>query len=169
MADPTLNAQEDFSSYMEEMEKAIKPSWINIVRHHLRDYAGKNPLLGFKEEFTDEDIRAAIASGLSMLDSVPPSAIILSKPGSHVPRELFVGYTQVALLRMSLFGRIRNALPSSDGGVAIDEAKIAAYSNMLDRMQSSLDRIATPFKQSINVRGARGIIPSGYWLTYIIL
>lgn len=151
------------------MTKMVKPEWVAMVRHYVRDYAEKNPLLGNKQEFTDEDVRMGILDALSYMDSAPPSAVKLATQGQQIPLDIFLGLSSISLLKMALHQKMRNSLNYSDGGVSIDTDRFDKYERLLTRLQATYDRQLMEFKKTINARQARGSVPSGYFLTFVVL
>lgn len=169
MTNPEIVAQATATTFFTDMAARVKPEWVAMVRHYIRDYAEKNPLLGNKQEFSDEDIRMGILDALSYMDSAPPSAVRIAQQGQQVPLDMFLGLTSISLLKMALHQKMRNSLNYSDGGVSIDTDRFDKYERLITRLQATYDRQLLEFKKTINARQARGSVPSGFWLTFIVL
>lgn len=141
---------------------------IQIVRFWMRDYKEKNKLLR-DQEFTDEQIALAIVHGIDSMNNVPPLDEPLAIKGQALSLDLFLGFTQIALLENTINERMRNFLNYAEGGVSIDTSKYKEYLQLLGIQRQYYVDKAAAMKTYINVNDGTQLLPSPYLGTYLIL
>lgn len=151
----------DNNDYFSTLRK-IPNDAVMVVRTYVQDFAEKNHLLDNKEEYTDTEIRFAIAKAFSDLNSIPPISITIAGAEQRVPINFLLIWSSMNLMEMSIFRRLRNDLQYTDSGVTVDTEKHQKYMALLDSMRSYYFNIVSKYKQSINLEGVTGVLPSAY-------
>lgn len=143
---------------------AISSDAVSILRFYLQDQPEYNRLIE-GEEFTDTELRFAIAKGVSDINSMAPVGMA-SLPG--IPLGLFVAFSSFAALEMSCHRRLRNDIANySEGGTAVDTEK---YEKVFQHMQNQRNfyyEQMKKYKMYQNLGQIGGSLPSAYLFEYV--
>jgi len=140
---------------------------IQLIRVILRDHPELNRLTE-NLEHSDGDIRIAIARAVSAYNSVPPLLQSVSVQSFPSPEMLVVG-ALAYVIESTLFLRVRNHLPYTDGSISLDTENVPIYSALRDSMMRDYREWIPGFKISLNLSNGLGLDPSGLHSEYFFL
>jgi hypothetical protein len=156
----------DISGYFQSIN-AISADAVAILRAYMQDTPDANKLIE-GQEFKDQELRIAIAKGVSDINSVAPTSVNFGAAQfAGIPLTFFLIFCSIAATEMALHRRLRNDVQYSDGGVTVDTEKFDKYMRLIDQLRAYYYEQVKKFKMSINLEGISGYLPSAYLFEYV--
>ena len=126
------------------------------TRALLNDYAMRNKLLGQVEEYTDDEIIAAIETTLQEINygDVHITGFSVDDMMKNNPYLMKLGVAKTAMYS-KMMEKTRNSMPYSDGAGYVDkEGNLPMYHNMYAQIAQKFDETRRVYKAHLNIQNA---------------
>lgn len=156
-------------SFMFDVMSKVRPDAIQMLRRHCMDLPQYNDLLENTNELEDFDYAVALIGASEFANSVPPPSRNASAAFRFgLPIHMMLGLGMVMAMAPMVNRRMRNELPGSDTGTAINITKANEYRAWMAAERDFWRKQLIDYKVMLNVSRPGTLLPSAYFYNFLV-